>query len=237
MEAFLPRQICATYAGSLAAGRITYAPMQLKVCRAALFADACGDLASRKAGQMLADCALYAGTVAAAGQCATDKDCAGGWCDTNAGCLGTCRAFVPESGACSGTDVCAPGTACNGTACVSASGQCGDGVDNDGDGKNGYPFDPGCSSITDPTELDDCPLGSGCAACANQVDEDGDGAAGYPTDPGCASPGDLDESDGCPDPFNCPECSNNYDDDDDGDYDEDDSACSSAAWNDERPES
>lgn len=117
MEAFSPQQICATYAGSLSAARVTYAPMQLKVCRAALFADACGDLASRKAGQMLADCALYAGTVAAAGQCATDKDCAGGWCDTNAGCLGTCRAFVPESGACTGTDVCAPGTVCTQGTC------------------------------------------------------------------------------------------------------------------------
>lgn len=140
--------------------------------------------------------------------------------------------------AASGALVCAPDTSCNGTRCVSASGECGDGIDNDGDGKNGYPADPGCASITDPIELDDCPAGPGCAACATAADEDGDGHAGFPTDPGCASPGDLDESDGCLIPFaSCPECSNGYDDDSDYEVDLADSACSSAAWDDEYPES
>ena len=139
----------------------------------------------------------------------------------------------------SGALVCASGTTCNGARCVSASGECGDGADNDGDGKNGYPADPGCASITDPTELDDCPMGPGCAPCATAADEDGDGKAGFPTDPGCTSPGDLDESDGCQEPFpiDCPECSNGYDDDLDNEVDLADSACSSAAWNDESPES
>jgi hypothetical protein len=140
----------------------------------------------------------------------------------------------------SGALTCAPGTACNGTACVGDGGsECSDGIDNDGDGKNGYPFDPGCESLTDPSELDDCPGGLACPPCATPADEDGDGYAGFPTDPGCRSPGDPDESDDClSDPgLLCPVCANGSDDDFDGDVDfGGDPACSSAAWNSEYPE-
>ena len=117
LEGIFPDQICGTYLASLAAGRVTYDPMQLKVCRAALFTDACADLGTRKAGRMLADCPLFAGTVAPASPCATDKDCAGGYCDTTSGCPGTCRAFVAENAPCTAADVCTPETACTGGTC------------------------------------------------------------------------------------------------------------------------
>lgn len=120
LEEIFPQQICGTLAASQTAGRITYAPMQLKVCRAALLNASCGDVATRKPGQQLSGCPMYTGTVAQAGSCATDKDCAAGWCDTSTGCLGTCRGFVPEGGSCAtATDLCAPGAACFNGACRS----------------------------------------------------------------------------------------------------------------------
>lgn len=139
----------------------------------------------------------------------------------------------------SGVLACAPGTTCNGTACVSPSGECGDGIDNDGDGKNGYPDDPGCQSITDPSELDTCPLGPACPPCATPADDDNDpdGYGGYPDDPGCASPGDWDEHDDCElSPWTCPLCGDLFDNDGDGLIDLDDPSCASASWNDESPE-
>lgn len=79
---------------------------------------------------------------------------------------------------------CADGYACTGTCVVAA---CNDAVDADGDGFTGYPNDPGCASVTDNDETDDCPSGPSCPACSNGVDDDGDGAADYPADPGCVA--------------------------------------------------
>jgi hypothetical protein len=65
---------------------------------------------------------------------------------------------------------------------------CGDGVDNDGDGRTDYPADPGCSSQTDGNETD-------LPACLDFRDNDGDGKTDWPTDPGCTSALDTSEAD------------------------------------------
>ena len=72
---------------------------------------------------------------------------------------------------------------------------CGDNMDNDGDGFVDYPEDPGCTSPTDNSEVDDCPSGPGCAQCANDLDDDGDDLIDYPSDPGCAAASDSSELD------------------------------------------
>lgn len=132
-EEILPDSICGTYNAGVTASRLGYAPMKLKQCRASVLSMQCADLATRKAGQVLAECEMYSGTAASAGACSTDKDCTSGYCDTTIGCPGACRAFVSENVACTGTDVCQPGTACtNGTCkryitsgpCSADAGQC-----------------------------------------------------------------------------------------------------------------
>ncbi len=70
-----------------------------------------------------------------------------------------------------------------------ASYQCSDGIDNDGDGKIDYPTDPGCSSSTDNDEYN-APV---VYACSDNIDNDGDGLVDYPNDPGCSSATDNDE--------------------------------------------
>lgn len=89
-------------------------------------------------------------------------------CDTGFTCLGP-----------PGNTVCSPGV-------------CNDTVDSDGDGRVGFPSDPGCTSTADTDEADDCnlpggPPGPNCPACANGIDDDGDALIDYPNDPGCSS--------------------------------------------------
>jgi hypothetical protein len=72
---------------------------------------------------------------------------------------------------------------------------CNDDIDADGDGFLGYPTDPGCTSIFDKDEVDDCPSGPGCAQCANAQDDDGDSFIDFPSDPGCSAASDLSELD------------------------------------------
>jgi len=72
---------------------------------------------------------------------------------------------------------------------------CFDAVDQDGDGFDGYPSDPGCESITDNDEH------SPALPCDDGIDNDGDTTidlrtppgSGIVPDPGCASLTDLDE--------------------------------------------
>jgi hypothetical protein len=102
---------------------------------------------------------------------------------------------VAANGACvpalvtSGLLRCATGSSCGGTAgaetCQPAA--CNDAIDADGDGFPGFPSDPGCTSASDPDEIDDCPSGPMCPACANDLDDDTDGLTDYPMDFGCGS--------------------------------------------------
>lgn len=102
----------------------------------------------------------------------------------------------------SGALTCAAGEFCNGVQCMPAA--CNNAIDDDGDSDgNGYPADPGCTSISDNTEDDDCPSGPNCPRCANDLDDDGDTMFDFPLDPSCPSASTDDES-GCAsatDPF------------------------------------
>lgn len=88
-------------------------------------------------------------------------------------------------------DECGPGLVCRvpmgQTAMVCAKPVCSDGVDDDGDGKNDYPDDPGCKSPEDNDESDNCPSGAGCPKCANGVDDDHDTLTDYPADTSCTA--------------------------------------------------
>ncbi len=92
--------------------------------------------------------------------------------------------------------VCTDGFACAVDTCVAAA--CNDGINNgDGDAVMDYPADPGCESISDNDESDNCPSGAGCPACANAVDDDMDTLIDYPADPGCLAASDNLELDQC----------------------------------------
>ena len=96
--------------------------------------------------------------------------------------LGRCDGALALSGAIE----CASGYACNGGVCTGPQ-QCADGMDNDGDGENNYPDDPGCTDPSDTDESDDCPSGPSCPDCGDGADNDGDGDTDYPADSDCDS--------------------------------------------------
>ena len=91
---------------------------------------------------------------------------------------------------------CVEGTVCGQLtpgvhACVLAA--CGDGEDDDGDGRIDFPLDPGCDAASDDDETDPVVL----AACANGLDDDGDAHVDFPADAGCDSASDDNEFDEC----------------------------------------
>jgi hypothetical protein len=106
-----------------------------------------------------------------------------------------------EGETCSGADDCGPGLVCRipggGTQKICTKEVCEDTIDDDMDGKNGYPSDPGCSSPTDQDETDSCPgIGPNCPECGDGVDNDGDGQTDYGTggDVTCKAAGDASEA-------------------------------------------
>jgi len=60
---------------------------------------------------------------------------------------------------------------------------CNDTIDNDGDGKIDYPWEPGCDSPSDDDETDPPTM----PVCANGVDDDADGYVDFPEDPNCTA--------------------------------------------------
>ncbi|MEM9488923.1 MAG: PPC domain-containing protein, partial [Myxococcota bacterium] len=103
---------------------------------------------------------------------------------------------IPGGDPCDPADssfVCDDGFECAVDTCVPT--QCNNGSDDDSDGLSDYPDDPGCASVNDGDESDDCPSGASCPECANDIDDDGDGAIDYPDDPGCEAAGDDSEID------------------------------------------
>ena len=77
--------------------------------------------------------------------------------------------------------------------------ECGDGLDNDGDGRIDHPWDPGCESPADADEDDPSPP----PACADGVDNDGDGRTDFPADPSCLAaswPNETTEGESCTSP-------------------------------------
>jgi len=107
------------------------------------------------------------------------------------------RGIIGAGNACDPADtnfVCLAGYACDGTSNTCVLSQCNDTINNDGDGFTDWPLDPGCSSISDNDETDDCPSGMNCPACGNEIDDDMDGFIDM-LDIGCAFAGDDDEED------------------------------------------
>ncbi len=106
------------------------------------------------------------------------------------------------------------------TATTAASGQCNNKLDDDKDGYidfgSGPLNDPGCSSLDDPSELNEN------VQCDNGIDDDGDYLIDFPNDPGCESIKDPTETDVDV------ECDDGVDNDDDNlvDY-PDDPGCAS----------
>ena len=99
-----------------------------------------------------------------------------------------------EGVACATVGDCYPGLTCripkNATDKVCSKHVCEDTTDEDGDGKVGYPTDPGCATLTDDDETDGCPgVGATCPVCGDGNDNDGDGTIDYPNDFGCAAAG------------------------------------------------
>ena len=103
--------------------------------------------------------------------------------------LGACDGALATAGVIN----CPTGYGCIGGVCLGNL-ECNNGMDDDGDGLNDYPDDPGCGGPTDTTEADDCPSGPNCPQCANDTDDDGDGDIDYPADVDCLAASDDDES-------------------------------------------
>jgi hypothetical protein len=99
--------------------------------------------------------------------------------------------YAGEGVECTDQSECGPGLQCRiplgETVMVCAQPVCNDTVDDDGDGANDFPDDPGCDNPGDFDETDDCPAGENCPACANDIDDDSDGDVDYPDDVDCAS--------------------------------------------------
>ena len=109
--------------------------------------------------------------------------------------------FAGEGQGCAGPTDCGPGLVCRvpmgETAKVCAKHVCEDNVDEDGDGKNGFPSDPGCTSLTDDDEGDSCPgVGPNCPECSDGVDNDNDMKTDYGTngDTTCSSASSASEA-------------------------------------------
>ncbi len=100
----------------------------------------------------------------------------------------SCEGALAQSGAIS----CATGFTCKGPAGnrTCQSGLCGDGMDNDSDGKTDYPNDPGCDSLGDDTEANPATA----PVCSNTMNDDGDAFTDWPTDWGCTSAAGANEN-------------------------------------------
>jgi large repetitive protein len=123
------------------------------------------------------------------------KDATGGTYDVQV------KFLTGEGEMCSGADDCGPGLVCRipggGTQKVCSKHVCEDTIDDDMDGKLGYPTDPGCTAAIDDDETDGCPgVGPNCPECGDGVDNDGDGKTDFGTngDVTCKSAGDASEA-------------------------------------------
>lgn len=122
-------RVCGTIAGSVADGRQTFDPAQVRICRGGILGAGCGDLLTRTYGLMIDGCAMFTGTVEAGSACKAHTDCAAGYCDTtSSACPGTCRPFKMLNDACTAAELCAPGMGCWNGSCRAfiTAGSCND---------------------------------------------------------------------------------------------------------------
>ena len=110
----------------------------------------------------------------------------------------TIKLYAGEGSTCAMDNQCGPGLVCRtplgGSMNVCAKPVCADTDDEDTDGFAGFPTDPGCTSLTDNDEVDDCPTGPNCPECGDEAENDTDGLIDYPADPTCQAAGDASES-------------------------------------------
>ena len=101
---------------------------------------------------------------------------------------GSCEQPLAQAGAIT----CNTGFTCKGTvgSRTCQSGLCGDGMDNDNDGKFDYPNDPGCDSLGDDNEANPATP----PVCFNTMNDDGDAFTDWPTDFGCTSAAGANET-------------------------------------------
>ncbi|MFN3198141.1 MAG: hypothetical protein ACE366_06955 [Bradymonadia bacterium] len=126
------------------------------------------------------------------------------------------RAELGEESPCDPEDTgpyqCALGSVCDAGTCRPA--QCDNLVDDDMDGLNDFPEDPGCDTPDDDDETDP-PLPP---ECSDGQDNNFNGLVDYPEDPTCESAADNQER-------NPPQCRDGRDNDNDGLVDLDDPGC------------
>lgn len=91
------------------AGRLSYDQARADACIAATYGASCEQL---DFAQPTACFGWVAGLVQEGGSCFSDRECAAGWCNTNA-CPGTCTAFVAAGSQCSAREACGPGNVCS----------------------------------------------------------------------------------------------------------------------------
>lgn len=108
------------FQAAIAMGTMTYDGTHAQACIDALRALGCNAVTSRTP----AACdALFVGTVAAGGACAINEECAGdAYCNTSAGCPGTCQARGGSATTCSGDEACQSGLRCAHGSCQAPAG-------------------------------------------------------------------------------------------------------------------
>jgi len=112
------------------------------------------------------------------------------------------KTFAGEGTTCTNEGDCGPGLVCriplNQTGMLCSKPRCDDTDDEDGDGKPGYPTDPGCTAPADNDEADTCsptiPGVAGCPECGDLLDNDTDTTTDYPLDLTCKAAGDASEA-------------------------------------------
>jgi hypothetical protein len=125
------------------------------------------------------------------------KDSLGGMYDLSV------KYYIGEGTMCLAPDECGPGLVCRvrkgDTMKTCSKHVCEDGLDEDNDGHNDFPQDPGCTALVDDTEDDMCSSGAGpnCPECGDMIDNDMDGKtdfAGTVPDTTCSSASSASEA-------------------------------------------
>lgn len=110
---------CQAIATSSTEGKIAYDWTQVDACVAMFSTRACTDVLPTR---MLSSCPALQATVAPGGNCRSSFDCNDGWCATNNGCPGQCRAYVHAGQQPGSSDQCEFGSSRVGGRCIAYAG-------------------------------------------------------------------------------------------------------------------
>jgi hypothetical protein len=106
---------CGEIQKEITANLVTFDQAKGSQCLSAVSGKTCPQLFALLDGPEPTSCAtMLTGTVAAAGNCYNDRDCASGYCDETAlTCPGQCHALVATGAACTSDTQCASGQVCD----------------------------------------------------------------------------------------------------------------------------